>query len=222
MCWRFFFSISFFSNCCLFLALLAAFMSCCFNPFVDVSVCCVTILCGCCACCTIRRGLKCFDDTTRVYLKTRAQEHWVTWVFASAFLVPRSPLKAATQTHFHLFGDIKCSCPQRNDSNALSEPKNFCLSPRQKNYFLHQVAGFNAEVNGWNAKTWVMWEARLGDLMTWDTVKLYIKKTVIIPAQKNTTVCTASCIAAERRKIYLCCNSCVFPHSSSINITFYG
>lgn len=138
MCWRvgfFFFLLSFFFflNRGLFLALLPAFMWCCFNSFVDVWMCCLAILRGGCARCTITRGLWGFDATGRAYLKTRAQEHGISWVFASAFSAPHRPLKAATQESFHLFRDTECSYPRRKDSNALSEPKNFCLRPRQKN-----------------------------------------------------------------------------------------
>lgn len=46
-------SSSLFLNRCLFLALLPAFMWCCFNSFVDAAMCCLVNLRGGCACCAV-------------------------------------------------------------------------------------------------------------------------------------------------------------------------
>lgn len=52
--WGFFsFFFLFFLNHCLFLALLPAFMWCCFNSSVDASLCCLVNLHSGCACCTV-------------------------------------------------------------------------------------------------------------------------------------------------------------------------
>lgn len=146
MCWRRFFPFLFlflFLNSCLFLALLPAFMWRCLNSLVDVLMCCAVAL-PVALSCGSRWGLWCFDATSRAYLKARFQEHWIRRVFASAFLVPHSPLKAATQEYCHSLWDTECSHAQRKDS---IEPKNSFSEAKTKQYWLRQVAGLSVEVN---------------------------------------------------------------------------